>query len=64
MAKKYYGIDIGEFRPSSVTTGASTTSKDVEIVVDQATTAVNKKKVLKAIEVIRMAVIKDTAMLS
>jgi hypothetical protein len=63
MAKRYIGVDLGKDRESDVTASATTTGLDVEVVVDQATSGINKDKVLIAFEVLKNYTIKDTALL-
>lgn len=54
MADHYYGVDIGQaFGAGGVTTGTSTTSKKVELVVEDGVTGNNKVEVLLAIEKIK-----------
>jgi hypothetical protein len=51
MADHYYGVDIGAtFGSGGVSTGTSTTSKNVEIRIRDGVTGMNKTEVLKAIE--------------
>jgi hypothetical protein len=57
MASQYWGIERGA-QPSSVTTGSSTTSKKIELVVDL-TSGATKKDVILALEALRQAVLND-----
>ena len=55
MADRFYGIDRGQDR---ATVAASTTSLDVELVVDDAV-GLTKKDIIIAIEDIKKAVLED-----
>lgn len=62
MAKHYYGASIGAgFETSNVSTGTSTTSKDVEIVITDAVTGMSKTEVVKLVEVIVAYILKNNA---
>lgn len=52
MANHYYGVNLGAQAPGDVTVGTSTGSKDVELVVLDGVTGMNKHELLKAVEVI------------
>lgn len=62
MANHYYGVDIGAgFDPAGVSTGTSTTSKKVEVVILDGVSGNNKTEVLKALEAIAARITKDNA---
>jgi ribonuclease HI len=62
MANHYFGIDIGGgLDPSGVSTGTSSTSKKVELVIQDGVTGNNKMEILKAIEAIESAIIEGNA---
>jgi hypothetical protein len=62
MADHFYGINIGGGAdPSGVSTGTSTTSKKVELRVEDGVSGNNKMEVLKAIEAIRNKIIEGNA---
>jgi hypothetical protein len=62
MANHYFGVSIGAgLDPSGVSTGTSTTSKNVELVVLDGVSGNNKVEVLKAIEEIKNAIIEGNA---
>lgn len=63
MASKYFGVDVGGQTAPDVTIDSSTTSSDVELVVDD--TAVipgaqsSKRELLDALDAIRLAILAD-----
>lgn len=62
MANHYYGISLGGgFDPSGVSTGTSTTSKTVELVILDGVTGTNKVEVLKALEAIKAKILEGNA---
>jgi hypothetical protein len=62
MANHYYGVNIGAgLDGSGVSTGTSTTSKTVELVILDGVTGTNKMEVLKALEAIEAAIIEGNA---
>lgn len=62
MADHFYGVNIGAgFDPSGVSTGTSTTSKKVEVRIEDGVTGNNKTEVLKALEAIAARITKDNA---
>lgn len=58
MATKYYGVSSGFTMPTDVQKSASTTSRPIELVVNDAST--DKAKVLMALEAIRNFILTDT----
>lgn len=62
MADHFYGASIGTGADASgVSTGTSTTSKNVEVRVHDGVTGMNKFEVLKLIEVIAEYIEKNNA---
>jgi hypothetical protein len=62
MADHFYGINIGGGAdPAGVSTGTSTTSKKVELRIEDGVTGNNKVQVLRAIEAIKARITKDNA---
>lgn len=64
MANHYYGVNLGAgFDPANVSTGTSTTSKSVELVIVDATTGIagDKMQVLRAIDAIKEKIIQGNA---
>jgi hypothetical protein len=62
MANHYFGLNIGAGAdPSGVSTGTSTTSKNVELVIVDGVTGNNKMEVLKALEAIMNKIIEGNA---
>lgn len=62
MADHFYGVNIGVgFDPGGVSTGTSTTSKTVELRVNDGVSGNNKVEVLKAIEEIKAKIIQGAA---
>jgi hypothetical protein len=60
MASHYFGVDMGAgIDASNVSTGTSTTSKKVELVVEDGISGNNKKMVLLAIEAIKAKILKS-----
>jgi hypothetical protein len=64
MANKYYGANVGAGMAGDVTTGTSTTSKDVELNVNTSATGLDKVAILKAVDAIRDRIVQDTFPLS
>lgn len=62
MADHFYGADIGAgLDRNNVSTGTSTTSKKVELRIEDGVTGNNKKFVLLALEAIKAKIIADSA---
>lgn len=62
MADTFYGADIGDGAGAEgVSTGSSTTSKKVELRVEDGVSGNNKKEVLKALEAIKAKIIEGNA---
>jgi len=62
MADHFYGVNLGAgFGTGAVSTGTSTTSKKVELRVEDGVSGNNKVEVLKAIERIRAHITTDSA---
>ena len=62
MADHYYGANIGAGAdPAGVSTGTSTTSKKVELRIEDGVSGNNKMEVLRAIEAIKSAIIEGNA---
>lgn len=63
MASKYFGVDVGGQTAADVTIDSSTTSSDVELVVDDSAVIPaaqpSKRELLDAVEAIRLAIIQD-----
>jgi hypothetical protein len=57
MALHYFGINRGN-KPTTVTSGAATTSKDIEVTVEL-TSGADKEDVLVALESIRNAILQN-----
>lgn len=54
MANHYYGVDVGaQFASDAVSTGTSTTSKKVELRIEDGVSGMTKIEVLKALEKIK-----------
>lgn len=61
MADRYFGVEFGDEVPSLVLEGASSTAaKDVEVRITYDASNASKTNVLKALEVISMAITQDT----
>jgi hypothetical protein len=52
MATHYFGADINDNTPADLSYGTSTTSKGIELVVNDATAGIDKTKLLIAVEAI------------
>ena len=50
MTTHYIGADIDDNTPPDLSYGTSTTSKGIELVINDATTGIDKFKVLRALE--------------
>ena len=63
MADHYYGVDIGHGTdPAAVTTGTSSTATlDIELRILDGVTGMNKKEVIKALDTIKLHIIKASA---
>lgn len=62
MADHFYGVDLGaEFGAGGVSTGTSTTSKKIELRIEDSVTGNDKTEVLKAIEKIKAHIQTDNA---
>lgn len=62
MADHFIGVNIGAgFDPAGVSTGTSTTSKKVELRINDGVSGNNKMEVLKALEEIKAYIIKNNA---
>lgn len=62
MADHFYGANIGAGAdPNGVSTGTSTTSKKVELRIEDGVTGNNKFEVLRAIEAIKEKIIEGNA---
>jgi hypothetical protein len=62
MADHFYGVNMGAgVDPSGVSTGTSTTSKKVELRIEDGVSGNNKMEVLKAIEAIKNKIIEGDA---
>jgi hypothetical protein len=62
MADTFYGVDIGAgLDPANVTVSSSTTSKKIELVIEDGVTGMNKMEVLKALEAIKAKIIEGNA---
>lgn len=62
MADHFYGVNIGVgFDPAGVSTGTSTTSKKVELRIEDGVSGNNKVEVLKALEEIKAYITKANA---
>lgn len=62
MADTFYGVNIGAgLDESGVTVDTSTTSKKIELRVEQAVSGMNKTELLKAIEAIKAYVVQADA---
>lgn len=62
MADHFYGVNIGGGAdPSGISTGTSTTSKKVELRVNDGVSGNNKMEVLRAIEEIKAYIIEGNA---
>jgi hypothetical protein len=59
MANHYFGIDVPGARNGigNVSTGTSTTSKNVELVVLDGVTGRSKEELIEAVEAIKMKII-------
>ena len=60
MTTHYFGADINANTPQDITYSTSTTSKGIELVVNDATTGINKTAVLKALEAIEYKIATNT----
>lgn len=62
MADHFYGVDMGAgIDPYNVSTGTSTTSKKVELRIEDGVTGNNKLQVLKALEAIKAKLVEADA---
>lgn len=62
MADHFYGVNMGAgLDRGNVSTGTSTTSKKVELRIEDGVTGNNKLEVLKAIDALRAYIVKDNA---
>ena len=61
MADTFYGIDLGGQGPDDVTTATSTTSKKIELRVEQAVSGMNKITLIKAIDALKAKVVEGDA---
>lgn len=62
MADHFYGVDMGAgIDPNNVSTDTSTTSKKVELRVEDGVTGNNKLQVLKALDAIKAKLIEASA---
>jgi len=62
MAKHYYGINIGGgLDPSAVSTGTSTTNKDVEVVITDSVSGMSKAEVMKLLETLESKIMEGNA---
>jgi hypothetical protein len=62
MADHFYGVNIGAGAdPAGVSTGTSTTSKKVELRIEDGVSGNSKVEVLKAIDAIKAAIIEGDA---
>ncbi len=62
MADHFYGINIGAGAdPSGVSTGTSTTSKKIELRIEDAVSGMNKIEVLRALEAIKAKIMEGNA---
>ena len=62
MADHFYGVNIGAGADASgVSTGTSTTSKKVELRIEDGVSGNSKTEVLKAIDTIRRKIVEDNA---
>jgi hypothetical protein len=62
MADHFYGANIGAGAdPSGVSTGTSTTSKKVELRIEDGVSGMNKTEVLRAIEAIKAKILEGNA---
>lgn len=59
MATQYFGATLAAQGANDVTQDTSTTSRAVELVVNDAATGINKQRVLEALEAIRNKVIQS-----
>lgn len=62
MTTKYYGTNRGGSVATDISTGASTTSKAIELAVVTSTSGITKMDVLKALEAIEAAVTQDNSL--
>lgn len=59
MATQYIGADLSDNLAADVTQDTSTTSKPVELAINDAATGISKLRVLKALEAIRQKILRD-----
>lgn len=60
MADHFYGVNMGTgFGIDAVSTGTSTTSKKVELRIEDGVTGNNRIEVLKALEKIKAQIVRD-----
>lgn len=59
MANRYYGVSVGGAMPTEVTEGSSSTSKDIELVVNMAATGISKRALLDAVEALEYKITTD-----
>lgn len=62
MADHFIGVDIGGgFDPAGLSTGTSTTSKKIELRINDAVSGNSKMEVLKALDEIKAYIVKNNA---
>lgn len=62
MPDHFYGVDLGAgIDPNNVEVGTSTTSKKIELRIEDGVSGNSKKEVLKAIEAIKAKIIEGNA---
>jgi hypothetical protein len=62
VADHFYGVNLGAgLQSDNVSTGTSTTSKKVELRIEDGVTGNNKLEVLKALEAIKAKIVKGDA---
>lgn len=61
MADHFYGVNLGDEMPAEVSTGTSTTSKKIELRIEDGVTGVNKLAVIKAIDTLKAYLVRDNA---
>ena len=62
MADTFYGVNIGGgIEPFNVSTGSSTTSKKIELRIENGVSGMSKTEVLKALEAIDAKIIEGNA---
>ncbi len=58
--RRYYGVDVGSSLPSQVEESASSTGRDIEIVVVFNTPTADKRRVLEALNALKYYLLFDT----